>query len=69
MEIEYGLELNQDRARKLRPMLEALMKAARMLGYDRPAALATASIRAALRAQRTPIGPDDALLAGKSGQA
>jgi len=64
MEIEYGLQLNPHRAGKLRPVLEVLMNTARMVGYDRPAALATARIRAALRAQGTPIGPYDALLAG-----
>jgi tRNA(fMet)-specific endonuclease VapC len=64
MEIEYGLALQPDKARKLRPVLEAFLGAIRVLVYDDKDAKATAVIRAALKTKGTPIGAYDALIAG-----
>jgi len=64
MEIDYGLALHPERAQRLRPVLDAFIGAVTVLDYDRASAKATASIRAALRARGTPVGPYDALLGG-----
>ena len=64
MEIEYGLALNAERARKLAPVLNAFFAAVDNLGFDVVDAEASASLRAGLRAQVQPIGPYDVLIAG-----
>ena len=64
MEIEYGLALNPARAEKLRPVLDAFVGAVKVIDYDLDAALATARLRAVLRAKGTPIGPFDTMIAG-----
>ena len=64
MEIEYGLALNAERARKLAPVLNAFFAAVDNLGFDVVDAEASASLRAGLRAQGQPIGPYDVLIAG-----
>jgi tRNA(fMet)-specific endonuclease VapC len=64
MEIEFGLALNAARARKLAPVMHALLGAISVLPYRSEDARATATLRAALQKRGRPIGPYDALLAG-----
>lgn len=64
MEIEYGLQLNPQRAVKLRPVFNALTQAIHVLPYHSEDANQCAMIRAHLKQQGTPIGPYDVLLAG-----
>lgn len=64
MEIEYGLKLNPQRAKKLETVINALLDSIHILTFDREDASAAAAIRAALRTQGTPIGSYDVLLAG-----
>ncbi|MGO9512146.1 MAG: PIN domain-containing protein [Steroidobacteraceae bacterium] len=64
MEIEYGLMLNPARARKIEPMIRALLQDVELLAYEREDATATAAIRAALAKRGTPIGPYDVMIAG-----
>jgi hypothetical protein len=46
--IEYGLCLNRTRARKIEPMIRALLEDLELLTYEREDAPATAAVRAAL---------------------
>jgi tRNA(fMet)-specific endonuclease VapC len=64
MEIEYGLALQAARARRLRPVIEALIGNMAVLPFTSADAAASASARAALRRSGRPIGPYDVLLAG-----
>lgn len=64
MEVDYGLALNVERARKLIPILNAFFSSIATLSYDEADAHATAAIRAALKATGQPIGAYDALIAG-----
>ena len=64
MEIEYGLALQAARARRLRPLLEALIGNMAVLPFTSADAAAAAIARAALRRSGRPIGPYDVLLAG-----
>jgi tRNA(fMet)-specific endonuclease VapC len=63
MEIEYGLLLSPDRARKLSPLIDAFIAPIQVLTFDVADAKAAASIRAALRQQGRPIGPYDCQIA------
>lgn len=64
MEIEYGLQLNPQRAVKIRPLWESLLHVLQIELYSERAAMATAAIRANLKALGAPIGPYDILIAG-----
>jgi tRNA(fMet)-specific endonuclease VapC len=64
MEIEYGLRLNPPRARRIEPVLHALLSSIAVLPYAVEDALATASVRASLHRAGKPIGPYDAMIAG-----
>ena len=64
MEIEYGLKLNLERARKIRPRISAFLKDLQVLAYEIEDANATAAIRAALRKRGKPIGFYDVMIAG-----
>lgn len=64
MEVDYGLALNVERARKLTPILEAFFSVIATLPFDEADAQAAASIRAALKTKGQPIGAYDALIAG-----
>jgi tRNA(fMet)-specific endonuclease VapC len=64
MEIEYGLKLNSEREKKIRPIWDALLKEIRILPFSEPCANATAIVRAILKTSGLPIGPYDILLAG-----
>lgn len=64
MEIDYGLALNAERARKLAPVLEAFFSAIVTLPFDEADAQAAAAIRASLKTRGQPIGAYDVLIAG-----
>lgn len=64
MEVEYGLQLNFARARKVEPVIRDLLQDVAILPYERQDAIATAAIRAALTKRGTPIGPYDIMIAG-----
>jgi tRNA(fMet)-specific endonuclease VapC len=64
MEIEYGLALDPARARRIAPVLDALLGCVRILAFSRADARAAGVVRAALRRRGRPIGPYDVLLAG-----
>lgn len=64
MEVNYGLALNAERAKKLAPVLDAFFSAVATLPFDQADALAAAAIRAALKLKGQPIGAYDVLIAG-----
>lgn len=64
MEVDYGLALNAERARKLAPLLDAFFASILTLPFDEADAAAAAAIRAALKTQGQPIGAYDVLIAG-----
>lgn len=64
MEVDYGLALNPERARKLTPLLDAFFATIVTLPFDEADASATAAIRGALKTRGQPIGAYDALIAG-----
>lgn len=64
MEVDYGLALNAQRARKLAPILDAFFSTIATLAFDEADAQAAAAIRAALKTLGQPIGAYDALIAG-----
>jgi tRNA(fMet)-specific endonuclease VapC len=64
MEVEYGLALNAERARKLAPVLQAFFSTISTLPFEVADALASAAIRAALKTKGQPIGAYDVLIAG-----
>lgn len=64
MEIDYGLLLNPQRARKLAPVLNAFLSSITTLPLEEADAKAAASLRAALRQTGRPIGPYDCQIAG-----
>lgn len=66
MEVDYGLRLNEDRARKLKPKLDLFFETVHLIPFELPDALAAAKVRADLRKVGTPIGPFDLLLAGSA---
>jgi len=64
MEVEHGLVLNAERARKLAPVLQAFFSTISTLPFEVADALAAAAIRAALNTKGQPIGAYDVLIAG-----
>ena len=64
MEVDCGLALNTERAKKLAPILDALFSTIVTLPFDEADAQAAAAIRAALKTQGQPIGAYDVLIAG-----
>ena len=64
MEIAYGLRLNPSSARRVRPIMDALLSAMVALPYDSASARATGELRAKLKREGRPIGAYDALIAG-----
>lgn len=64
MEIDYGLAISPERARKLAPMLDAFFSVVGTQTFDEADARAAAAIRAALRSKGQSIGAYDALIAG-----
>lgn len=64
MEVDYGLALNNARAKKLSPLLDAFFAVTHTVPFDAPDAQAAAAIRAALKSRGQPIGAYDVLIAG-----
>ena len=64
MKVKFGLALDASRARRLAPMMHALLGAITLLPYDAEDARATGTLRAALQKKGRPIGAYDALIAG-----
>lgn len=64
MEIEYGLQLNPQRAVKLRTVFNAFINSVNVVSYNHKDAEASAIIRAILKQNGKPIGPYDVMLAG-----
>lgn len=64
MEVEYGLALDAARARKLAPVMRALLQAVAVLPYGLEDARSSASLRASLQKRGRPIGAYDVLIAG-----
>ncbi len=64
MEVEYGLALVPERAKRVAPVLGELFRAIRVISFGRSDARAAGAVRASLRKRGRPIGPYDALLAG-----
>ena len=64
MEIEFGLALDAVRARKLAPVMHALLRAVTIMPYSIEDARATAVLRATLQKRGRPIGAYDVLIAG-----
>lgn len=64
MEVYFGLALDPARARRLAPVMRALVDAVAVLPYEIEDARATATLRAALQKRGHPIGAYDALIAG-----
>ena len=64
MEVDYGLALNTERAKKLAPILDAFFSTIATLPFDEADAQAAAAIRATLKTQGQPIGAYDVLIAG-----
>jgi tRNA(fMet)-specific endonuclease VapC len=64
MEIEFGLLLNPERARKLAPVIDAFLGSITTLALTEADALAAAAVRAALQRHGQAIGAYDVLIAG-----
>ena len=64
MELQYGLKLNPQRAKKISPIISALLRTITVIAYDSRCAEQTAIIRAQLKAVGKPIGPYDIMIAG-----
>lgn len=64
MEVEYGLARAPARAKRLAPVMHALLDAMTVLPYSAEDARASAAVRAALDAKGRPIGAFDILIAG-----
>lgn len=64
MEVEFGLRLNPARARKLAPVMRALLQTVAIIPYGIEDARATAALRAALQKKGRSVGAYDALIAG-----
>ncbi len=64
MELDFGLALNPDRARKYAPLLDDFFSVVATLDFKVADAEASASLRASLRQQGRPIGAYDVLIAG-----
>ena len=54
MEIEFGLALNPQRARKLAPVINAFLDSITTLSFDKADSLAAAGVRAACNAKASP---------------
>lgn len=66
MEIDYGLALNSERARRLAPVLDAFFSVVTTVPFDSADAQAAAAIRAALKSKGQSIGAYDVLIAGSA---
>jgi tRNA(fMet)-specific endonuclease VapC len=64
MEVHFGLALEPVRARRVAPVMRALLDTISVLSYELEDARATAALRAALQKRGHPIGAYDVLIAG-----
>ncbi len=64
MEIEYGLRLNSEKEKKIRPIWDAFLKQVQTVPFSQKCAKETALIRASLKNLGQPVGPYDILIAG-----
>lgn len=64
MEIEYGLQLNEEKEKKIRPLWKNLLRHIHVLPYSPQCATFSAGFRARLKTLGLPIGPYDILIAG-----
>lgn len=64
MEIEFGLQLNFERSKKIKPIITALLNSIHIIPFTYEDGQAAAIVRANLKNNGTPIGPYDVLLAG-----
>jgi tRNA(fMet)-specific endonuclease VapC len=64
MEIEFGMQLNPDRAKKLTSMMDAFLSSITILPFEDADAKAAGGLRSALQKQGQPIGAYDVLIAG-----
>lgn len=64
MEIQYGLKLNPERAKKIKAAIIGLCESIHILPYGYKDGTFTASVRATLKTSGMPIGPYDVMIAG-----
>lgn len=64
MEIEYGLQLNIAKEKKIRPVWTNLLRHIHVVPYSPKCATFSAGFRARLKTLGSPIGPYDILIAG-----
>lgn len=64
MEIEYGLNLNFERSKKITPVWRQLLQCTNVVPFSTHSAFTSALIRSDLKTQGLPIGPYDILIAG-----
>ena len=64
MEVEFGLQLNPERARKLVSVIDAFLASIIILPFEDADAKAAGGLRSALQKQGQPIGAYDVLIAG-----
>lgn len=63
-EIDYGMALNPERAKKIGALISALILSINILPFTENTGKCAAEIRATLKQKGTPIGPYDVLIAG-----
>ena len=63
-EIDYGLALNPQRAKKIASLITGLTQSIQILPFTGATGRYAADIRAELKRKGTPIGPYDVLIAG-----
>lgn len=66
LELEYGLQLDFQRAKKIKSVIHSLIHSMTILPFTEQDALCAASIRAQLKKAGTPIGAYDVLIAGSA---
>ena len=64
MEINYGLEINPAKAKKIKPVIQSFIDSINILPYAEEDAQFTAKIRSDLRKKGLPIASYDVLIAG-----
>lgn len=64
MEIQYGLSINPQRAKKIQPVIQDLLASITALHFSEDDAFRAADIRNFLKQRGQPIGSYDALIAG-----
>jgi tRNA(fMet)-specific endonuclease VapC len=66
MEIEYGLHLHPERAKRLAPVISAFLGQIDVLDFTARDGRATAAVRASVRQRGETIGSFDSLIAGSA---